>query len=98
MNFLLIANAHFNKQCFHHPPRNYVDNKENRDFNFNKLERYAAGKNQEANFWFSVFRHALLNEFLYKDIESYGLLKMTDKGKQFVSKLFNKICIFNFSF
>ena len=57
-----------------------VDNKENRDFNFNKLERYSAGKNQEANFWFSVFRHALLNEFLYKDIESYGLLKMTDKG------------------
>ena len=66
-----------------------VDNKENRDFNFNKLERYAAGKNQEANFWFSVFRHALLNEFLYKDIESYGLLKMTDKGKQFIQEPFS---------
>jgi ATP-dependent DNA helicase RecQ len=66
-----------------------VDNKENRDFNFNKLERYAAGKNQEPNFWFSVFRHALLNEFLYKDIESYGLLKMTDKGKQFIQEPFS---------
>jgi ATP-dependent DNA helicase RecQ len=61
-----------------------TDNKENRDFKFNKLERFASGKNQDPNFWYSIFRHALLHEFLYRDIESYGLLKITDKGKEFI--------------
>jgi len=63
-----------------------TDNKENREFQFNRLERHAYGKEQDPNFWYSVFRFALLHEFLYKDIESYGLLKITDKGKDFIDK------------
>jgi ATP-dependent DNA helicase RecQ len=44
------------------------------------------GKGKDFNFWSTVFRHALLNNLLNKDIESYGLLKMTDIGLAFLKK------------
>jgi ATP-dependent DNA helicase RecQ len=39
---------------------------------------------QDENFWYSIYRHALLQNFLYKDIETYGLLKMRPEGRKFL--------------
>jgi ATP-dependent DNA helicase RecQ len=58
--------------------------KELKDFKFDKKQLFGIGKEKDETFWSSVFRHAVLNNFLRKDIESYGLLKMTEKGHQFI--------------
>ncbi|GAB5551600.1 MAG: DNA helicase RecQ [Saprospiraceae bacterium] len=60
--------------------------KEMKDFGFDQKELFAAGKEKDFNFWSTVYRHALLNNLLYKDIESYGLLKMTEEGRAFIAK------------
>ena len=58
--------------------------KEIKDFRFDQRPGYAVGKDQDETFWSSVIRQALLNNLLRKDIETYGLLKMTDKGRAFL--------------
>jgi len=58
--------------------------KEMEDFGFNKKELFGKGESENSTYWFSVFRHALLHDLLRKDIESYGLIKMTDKGRSFL--------------
>ena len=60
------------------------ETKEMKDFGFDQLPLFGAGVAQGENFWNSVYRHALLNDLLVKDIESYGLLKLTKKGKKFI--------------
>jgi len=62
------------------------ETKEMKDFGYDTKELFGIGKNNDETFWSSVFRHALLNGYLYKDIESYGLLKMTDQGRAFIRK------------
>jgi ATP-dependent DNA helicase RecQ len=57
-----------------------------KDFSFDKRPLYAAGKGHDATYWSSVFRQAILNDLLRKDIETYGLLKITEKGKAFLKK------------
>ena len=41
---------------------------------------------KDERFWQAVLRQAVVNGFLYKDIENYGLLKLTDKGRLFLKK------------
>ncbi|MCB9080524.1 MAG: RecQ family ATP-dependent DNA helicase [Lewinellaceae bacterium] len=60
--------------------------KELMDYGFDKKALFGIGKDRDANFWSSVFRHALLNDLVYKDIESYGLLKITDDGLAFIKQ------------
>ncbi len=60
------------------------ETKEMKDFKFDKLDLFGVGKEKDQNFWSSVLRHALLNNFIYKDIEQYGLLRLTDKGRDFI--------------
>lgn len=60
------------------------ETKEIKDFGFDKKELFGAGKDHDDNFWSSVLRQAMLNGFIIKDIESYGLLKMTEKGHHFI--------------
>lgn len=60
------------------------ETKEIKDFRFDEMPMFGVGTTQGENFWNSVFRHALLNDLLFKDIESYGLLKLAKKGIQFI--------------
>ena len=60
------------------------DSKEVKDFGFNQKEFFGAGKEKDSTFWSSVFRQAVLNGLVRKDVESYGLLKMNDKGRAFL--------------
>lgn len=61
------------------------ETKEMRDFKFVGLKRFGAGSHLDITFWNSIFQQALIKGFLFKDIESYGLLKLTDKGKNFIN-------------
>jgi ATP-dependent DNA helicase RecQ len=59
-------------------------------FGHDKLKCFGAGKVMEmdANFWQSLIRQMLLEGFIRKDIEEYGLLKMEDAGRKFLKKPF----------
>lgn len=60
------------------------ETKEMKDYRFNKRPLFGIGKDKDENFWNSVFRHALINGLLRKDIETYGVLKLTEAGKAFI--------------
>jgi len=51
-----------------------------------KLSVFGIGKEQDNLFWNSLVRQAMLEKIIEKDIEEYGLLKLTDKGKKFIKK------------
>ncbi|GHA70746.1 ATP-dependent DNA helicase RecQ [Pontibacter akesuensis] len=53
-------------------------------YEHDQLEVFAAGKEQDAQFWSSVLRQVLLSEFLYKDIDNFGVVKLTPKGEEFI--------------
>ncbi|TWP22735.1 DNA helicase RecQ [Apibacter muscae] len=46
---------------------------------------FGFGKDKTENFWKSIVRQAIVHNFLAKDIETYGVLKLTDLGKSFIS-------------
>jgi len=61
-----------------------VENEYVKSYNHSKLEVYGKGKDKPADFWNSIFRQALVYQFLEKDIDSVGVLKLSDKGSDFI--------------
>lgn len=49
-----------------------------------QLEEFGAGEDEDPKLWNPVVRQALIDGFIKKDIESYGVLKITAAGKRFV--------------
>ncbi|MDD6493913.1 MAG: DNA helicase RecQ [Bacteroidales bacterium] len=49
-----------------------------------KLEEFGAGEDMDEKLWNPVIRHAMLAGFVKKDVESYGLLKVTAAGKRYL--------------
>ncbi|MEO2064610.1 MAG: DNA helicase RecQ [Christiangramia sp.] len=47
---------------------------------------FGAGKNQEGKYWMALVRQALVAGFLRKDIETYGVIKLTPEGEKFLKK------------
>jgi ATP-dependent DNA helicase RecQ len=57
-----------------------------KSYKHNKLEYYGAGEDKDEKYWNMVIRQALIAGLLTKDIENYGLLKVTQKGMEFIEK------------
>ena len=55
-----------------------------RSYHHHHLEIFGSGEEKDEKFWQAVIRQALIGKFLVKDIENYGLLKLTDKGRAFL--------------
>ena len=57
-------------------------------FKHDKLKCYSMGAHfqMDDHFWFSLLRQMMVEGLIRKDIEEYGLLKLTDKGKAFLKK------------
>lgn len=55
-------------------------------FRHEKIPVFGIGKNKEPHFWHSLIRQMILENLLSKDIETYGVLKITDKGNRFLKK------------
>ena len=53
-------------------------------YNHNKLPYFGSGKEDGVVYWKSLLRQALLNNYLSKDIDNYGLLHLTKSGKSFI--------------
>ncbi len=48
------------------------------------LDSFGAGQGYDEHFWNAIFRQAMIAGFINKDIENYGLLKITEKGHAFL--------------
>ena len=49
-----------------------------------ELEEFGAGEDMDNKLWNPIVRQALLSGYLRKDVENYGLLKLTVAGKRFI--------------
>lgn len=55
-------------------------------YNHDKLEEFGSGDDQEEKIWSAVIRQALIAGYIKKDIETYGVLKITKPGREFLAK------------
>ena len=55
-------------------------------FRHDQLEVFGIGKDKELHLWNSLIRQMMLENLIRKDIEEYGLLKITEKGEKFLKK------------
>lgn len=69
-------------------------------FRHDKLKSFGSGliMEMEANFWYSLIRQMMLEGLVRKDIEEYGLLKITDKGHKFLKKPFSIMVVLNHNY
>ena len=47
-------------------------------------EFFGMGKDKGVKFWIAIIRQAVVMHFLHKDLEQYGLISITPKGKEFL--------------
>ena len=59
-------------------------NQEITNYKHNELEVFGIGKESDHKVWRSIIRQALLKEYIRKEIESYGIIKITEKGNEFL--------------
>ncbi|WP_208021497.1 ATP-dependent DNA helicase RecQ [Flavicella sediminum] len=45
---------------------------------------FGVGKAHKANYWMALIRQTLVVHFIRKEIEQYGVVKLTDKGAEFI--------------
>ncbi|MBO5942583.1 MAG: DNA helicase RecQ [Bacteroidales bacterium] len=57
-----------------------------KSYHHDRLELFGAGKEHSSRFWNAVIHQGLVLHLLYKDIESYGLISVTDLGRAFFEK------------
>jgi ATP-dependent DNA helicase RecQ len=55
-----------------------------KSYKHHKIEYFGIGEDKDEKFWNMVIRQALIARFLTKDIENYGLLKLTQEGMGFL--------------
>ena len=55
-------------------------------FGYDSYKTFGQGKEKGEVFWHSIFRQAILQNLLFKDIELYGVLKFTKKGLDYIEK------------
>ena len=53
-------------------------------FKHNKLKQFGEGSEYDAKFWSNIIRLAIFDNLIVKDVENYGLLKITPKGEKYM--------------
>jgi ATP-dependent DNA helicase RecQ len=87
---ILIALKTISELNENHSIKLYVEyltgknSKEMKDFRYDTRPHFGEGKDKDDFFWHSLYRQALLHDLCYKDVEKYGLLKLTPKGLDFI--------------
>ncbi|WP_346862254.1 DNA helicase RecQ [uncultured Draconibacterium sp.] len=57
-----------------------------KSFKHDTLKAFGTGKKHDERFWNAVFRQSMVAGIINKDIENYGLLKVTPVGHEFLEK------------
>lgn len=66
---------------------NFISGKVNaavKSYKHDRHEMFGTGKEHDIKFWNAVIRQSLINRFIEKEIENYGLLKITNEGREFL--------------
>ncbi|MBW8332877.1 MAG: DNA helicase RecQ [Prolixibacteraceae bacterium] len=66
-----------------------------KSFRHYELEAFGSGNDHGEKFWNAVFRQSMIAGYITKDIENYGLLKMTKKGYDFLEKPYDFLLVRN---
>jgi len=57
-----------------------------KSFKHQSLKGFGCGKDRDEHFWNAVIRQVVIGGLLYKDVETFGILKLTDAGREFIAK------------
>lgn len=57
-----------------------------KSYNLHLESYFGDGKDKEDYHWKSIVRQLIVRDFLIKEIETYGTLKLNEKGKEFLNK------------
>ncbi len=63
-----------------------TDNTDIRTVKHHLLDVFGKGSEKDEKYWMGVIRQAFAHQLLDKDIEQYGVLKVNDKGSDFIEK------------
>lgn len=53
------------------------------------LDIFGIGKDKSKQFWHAIIRQTLVKGLIYKEIETYGILKISEKGYEFFEKQYD---------
>jgi ATP-dependent DNA helicase RecQ len=56
-----------------------------KSFKHDQLESFGSGNDHSDRFWNAVFRQSMIAGLINKDIENYGLLRINEKGHEFMA-------------
>ena len=76
------------KQAF--KPKDIVDvllghkNSNTKSYHLDKLEQFGSGSDHDELFWKAVLRQAVFEKLVQKEVEQYGVLKLTPAGNKFI--------------
>jgi len=73
-----------------------LENAQVASYKHDKLPLFGSGKEDGEILWKSLMRQAVLNNFVLKDIDNYGLLKLTKSGKAFIANPYPLKFILNY--
>jgi ATP-dependent DNA helicase RecQ len=59
----------------------------------NKLEMFGKGAEEDDRFWNAIIRQMLIERLLLKDIDNYGILKVSPEGLKFLKKPYSIMLI-----
>ena len=57
-----------------------------KSYHHDELESFGVCSEKNEQFWNMVFRRALIANYIEKDIEQYGVIKLTEKGHEFLKE------------
>ncbi|RLD82249.1 MAG: DNA helicase RecQ [Bacteroidetes bacterium] len=57
-----------------------------KSYKHNNLDIYGKGADRDEKYWNAVIKQCLIRKFLIKDIDNYGLLKISPEGEGFIKK------------
>ncbi len=63
-----------------------VNSSQIKSYKHDTLPAYGIGAEKGERYWQSLVRQAVINGYLSKDIENYGLLKVTEAGQAYLAK------------
>lgn len=66
---------------------NFLEGKKTQElqsYGFDKLSLFGVGSEKDDLFWTSVLRQAILSDLIRKEIEQYGVLKLTPAGHEYM--------------
>jgi len=73
-----------------------IENSQVASYEHDKLTVFGSGKEDGEILWKSLLRQTVLNNFVQKDIDNYGLLKLTKSGNAFIENPYSIKFILNY--